>query len=79
MALAFIDALEEAYLHIGTFPSTGSPRVGHQQQFPGLRSWPIKGFPYIAFYVELDDHIDLWRVLHTARDIPASLDEFSED
>ena len=79
VAQAFIDALEETYLHIGRLPSSGSPRIGLQQQLPGLRSWPVSGFPYIAFYVEQDDHIDLWRVLHTSRDIPAGLSEGMED
>lgn len=79
VAQAFIDAVEEAYLHIGRLPSSGSPRIGREEQLPGLRSWPISGFPYMAFYVERDEHIDLWRVLHTARDIPESLSEGMED
>ena len=79
VAQDFIDALEEAYLHIVRLPSSGSPRIGRQQQLPGLRAWPIGGFPYMAFYVDRDDHIDLWRVLHTARDIPESLSEGMED
>jgi toxin ParE1/3/4 len=24
-----------------------------------------------VFYIEMDDHIDVWRVLHGERDIPA--------
>ena len=79
VAQAFIDALEEAYIHIGRHPSSGSPRIGNQQQLPGLRSWRISGFPYLAFYVEQIDHIDLWRVLHTSRDIPESLREDVDD
>ena len=79
VAAAFIDALEEAYQHIGQLPSTGSPRIGQQQSLPGLRSWSIRGFPYLAFYVEEEDYIDLWRVLHAARDIQASLTEETED
>lgn len=40
---------------------------------PGLRFWPLTRFPYLVFYVERDDHIDIWRVLHEQRDIPAWL------
>lgn len=29
------------------------------------------GFPPLVFYLETKDCIDIWRVLHTARDIPA--------
>jgi toxin ParE1/3/4 len=30
----------------------------------------LKAYPYLVFYVESDDHIDVWRVLHASRDIP---------
>lgn len=74
-ALGFIDALEQAYRHIGRHPATGSPRHGHEVDLPGLRSWPLKRYPYIVFYVERDDHIDVWRVLHGLPDIPVWLRE----
>jgi hypothetical protein len=28
-----------------------------------------------VFYVERDEHVDVWRVLHAQRDIPAWMDE----
>ena len=77
-ALAFIDALEQAYVHIGRHPATGSPRYGHALDLPGLRSWPLKRYPYLVFYVEHDAHIDVWRVLHQAREIPAWLHEIDD-
>lgn len=39
----------------------------------GLRSRSIARFPFLIFYMERDDHIDVWRVLHAQRDIPARL------
>ena len=33
------------------------------------------GFPPLVFYLETKDCIDIWRVLHTARDIPAWMQE----
>ena len=42
-ALGFIDALEQAYSHIGRHPATGSPRYAHELNLPGLRSWPHRG------------------------------------
>lgn len=78
VALGFVDALERAYAHIGRHPATGSPRYGHALDLPGLRSWPLTRYPYIVFYMERADHIDVWRVLHERRDIPAWLRD-SED
>ena len=71
VALGFIDALEQAYSHIGLHPSSGSPRYAHELNLPGLRSWPMKTYPYIIFFIEHQDHVDVWRVLHGQRDIPA--------
>jgi len=70
-ALGFVDALEQAYAHIGRHPATGSPRYAHELNLPGLRSWPLTSFPYLVFYVERSDHVDVWRVLQGQRDIPA--------
>ena len=56
-ALGFIDALEHAY--------------AHELNLPGLRAWPLRRYPHIVFYVERPDCIDVWRVLHGQRDIPA--------
>lgn len=74
-APGFIDALEQAYAHIGRHPATGSPRYAHELNLPGLRFWPLKRFPHLVFYIERTDHIDVWRVLHGQRDIPAWMQE----
>lgn len=73
-ALGFIDALEQAYAHIARHPATGSPRYAHELNIPGLRSWSLTRYPYLVFFIEREDHIDVWRVLHGQRDIPAWLD-----
>lgn len=69
-ALKFIDALERAVQHIGHHAASGSTRYAHELDLPGLRFWPVSGYPYLVFYVERDDHVDVWRVLHASRDIP---------
>ena len=74
-ALGFIDALENAYGHIARHPATGSPRYAHELNLPGLRSWLLTRNPYLVFYVEHPDRIDVWRVLHVQRDIPAWMQE----
>ncbi|MCX7166708.1 MAG: type II toxin-antitoxin system RelE/ParE family toxin [Rhodocyclales bacterium] len=74
-ALSFIDALERAYTHIGRHPASGSPRYAHGLNLPGLRFWPLSRFPHLVFYIEHTDHVDVWRVLHGKRDIPAWMHE----
>ncbi|MDQ0586249.1 type II toxin-antitoxin system RelE/ParE family toxin [Variovorax paradoxus] len=70
-ALDFIDELEKAYSHIGRNPGTGSASYAHELGLPGLRFWPLTRFPHLVFYFEQPDCIDVWRVLHGQRDIPA--------
>lgn len=74
-ARGFVDALERAYAHISKHAATGSPRYAHELGIPELRSWPLHKYPYLIFYVERTDHIDVWRVLHMKRDIPAWMAE----
>lgn len=71
IALTFVDALERAMTDLSRHPAIGSPRYAHELDLPGLRHWPVRDFPHVIFYVELQDHIDVWRVLHGQRDIPA--------
>jgi toxin ParE1/3/4 len=73
IASGFIDALENAFGRIASNPATGSPRFGDTLELPGLRTWTLKRYPWLIFYIERPDHIDVWRVLHTRRDIPATL------
>lgn len=75
VGLGFIDALEKAYRHIARHPASGSPRYAQELDLPGLRAWPLKRCPYLVFYVGRDDHIDVWRVLHSQRDLPAWMGE----
>ncbi len=74
-APGFIDALEQAYAHIGRRAGTGSPRYAHELDLPGLRYRSLTRFPYLVFHVERPGHIDVWRVLHAQRDIPAGMQE----
>ncbi len=73
VARRFIDAIEASLRTISHRPATGSPRHAHELNLPGLRSQRLKRFPYLLFYAERADHIDLWRVLHAQRDMAAWL------
>ena len=72
-ALAFVEQLEQANHRISHDPAIHSPGWGTELNLPGLRRLRVSKFPYIIFYIEQADHIDVWRVLHAQRDIPAFL------
>ena len=44
-------------------PGIGSPRLGQVLNVPGLRSWPVSGFPLLWFYFERDACLDVVRLL----------------
>ena len=75
VALGFVDELEKAYAHIARHPASGSPRYAHQIGLADLRFWRLGRYPHLVFYVERDGYIDVWRVLHEQRDIPAWMGE----
>ena len=72
-ALSFIDDLERAYEHIQSFPDSGSTRYAFELDLPDLRVWQCHQFPYLIFYVNHPLQIEVWRVLHSKKDIPPSL------
>ena len=71
--LGFIDDLERTYKLISAQPRIGSPRYGYELGLSDLLFQKLDRYPYIIFYYEQEDHIDIWRVLHEKRDIPAHL------
>ncbi|PJR09695.1 type II toxin-antitoxin system RelE/ParE family toxin [Sinorhizobium meliloti] len=73
VALGFIDALEDAYDLIASHPEAGSLRYAYELGLPDLRSVPLKRYPYLVFYRDQPDHVDVWRVLHAKRDIPQGM------
>lgn len=74
VAAAFVDAVVEARRYIEDNPGSGSPRYSELLDAPGLRFWLLNRFPYVLFYVERDDHLDVIRLLHQHADIPAKLE-----
>lgn len=70
LAQRWAAALEDALRHIGTHPRSGVTRYAVQLKLDDLRFWPVDGFPYLVFYIERDQQIDIGRVLHAQRDIP---------
>lgn len=75
VALQLIDELERVLTRMSTHPGSGSSRYAHDLGLPGLRFQLLRKFPHLVFYVEQESSIDVWRVLHGHRDIPAWLRE----
>jgi toxin ParE1/3/4 len=65
--------------HVGRHPHSGTLRFSYELDIPELRVWPLPRFPYLVFYVEGDNEIDVWRILHTHRDIPATLTDNEDE
>lgn len=74
-ATRFVDAVEAAAQRVSKNPRLGSPRLAYELSVPDLRVMPVGKFPYLLFYVEYENSVDVWRLLHTSRDVPASLQD----
>lgn len=71
----FVAAVESVYRSIAEYPGLGARRYEESLGLEGLRARRLDRFPYLVFYIEQPDRIDIWRVLHAQRDIPATLGE----
>lgn len=67
----FISSLAELVTAVSAMPQAGSPRFAHEFDVSELRTWHVEHFPYLVFYIERPDHVDVWRVLHVRRDLSA--------
>ena len=74
-AIRFVDAVEAVAKRIGRNPRLGSLRFAYELSAPDLWVVSVGKFPYLLFYLERETSVDVWRLLHTSRDIPASLQE----
>lgn len=73
VAMAFIDAIETSLRNIAEMPLAGSSRLSQEVDLPTLRSWSLKRFPHLVFYLDRGDDVLVWRVLHAQRDLPNTL------
>jgi toxin ParE1/3/4 len=71
-ARAFLEAAYDTFEFLARNPGVGRNRA--DLGFPEIRSWRVDGFRrYLVFYRELPNRIQIWRVLHGARDLRQSL------
>lgn len=80
----FIGAVYEAFHNLAAMPGMGSVYPLAHPRLQGIRKWPLRGFEYLIFYRERTTEvraapgaraIEIVRVLHGARDIPAVLQQ----
>lgn len=73
-ARAFLEAAYNSFEFLARNPGVG--RTRGDLGFPEIRSWRIAGFRrYLIFYRELPDRVQIWRVLHGARDLHNTLSD----
>jgi toxin ParE1/3/4 len=69
-AVRFLGAADMAFEQLARRPGIGAPRRYRTPQLSGLRMWPIPGFEkHLVFYRQIEDGIEVVRVLHGARDL----------
>ncbi|MBC8003027.1 MAG: type II toxin-antitoxin system RelE/ParE family toxin [Opitutaceae bacterium] len=67
-ASSFLEAAYDSFELLARQPGLGRHRA--DLGFPAVQSWRIKSFRrYLIFYRELPDRIQIWRVLHGARNL----------
>lgn len=69
LAKRFLEAARTALREVAAQPGSGSPHYGEKLRAPHLRTRRVSRFPYLIFYVESEDVIEVMRVLHERRDI----------
>jgi len=75
-ALRFAAAADAALSRLAGAPEVGHPRPGEDPFLRQVRSWPVPGFESVlVFYRPSVRGIDVVRILHGARDVPAILEE----
>jgi len=71
-AYSFLEAAYDTFEFLARNPGAGRQRP--DLNFPEIRSWRVMGFRrYLIFYRVLPDRIQIWRVLHGARDLHQTL------
>lgn len=74
-ATDLVREIDACMQRIERFPEAGSPRYAGLLDVEGLRFAVVTRFPYLVFYFERPECLDIVRVLHQHQDIPGTLVE----
>jgi toxin ParE1/3/4 len=74
----FFDEAEATFARLARMPRIGTPYEPEEPLFADLRFFPVSRYrAYLVFYRPIAEGIEVYRVLHSARDIAGILaDEF---
>lgn len=75
VASRFAGALSGAFDLLARNPGIGSLRHAAWVAMPGMRCWPLRPWPHLIFHMERERRVHVVRLLHGARELPASLAE----
>lgn len=76
----FLLAAEATFKQLAKMPDTGKVCQFDHPQLANIRQQAIKGFKnYLIFYRSTESGVEIVRVIHGARDIPAILDDMAEN
>jgi len=76
VAHRFLDHAEQAFTRLARMPRMGARLQFRKSEHAGIRRWHIEGFPkLIILYRDVNDGIEVIRVLPAARDIEAILSD----
>lgn len=65
----FYHELVKAYGHISVHPAIDLNCFSYELNILNLKTWELRDFPYIIFYIEKADHIHIYHVLHNSQQI----------
>jgi toxin ParE1/3/4 len=72
----FLVAAEKTFQQLGKMPGMGKSCNFYNPNLMGIRQQAIKGFKkYLIFYRTSDFDVEIIRVIHSARDIEAILED----
>ena len=72
VAIRFLESADSEMAKLASMPGLGGRWETNNPQLADMRVWPVKGFKnHLIFYREIDQGIEVIRVLHGAQDIEA--------
>jgi toxin ParE1/3/4 len=70
----FFEAAERTFVQLAAQPGIGAPHPTGNPRLADLRVSPVTRFrSYLVFYRATDDRLEVFRVLHAARDVDQAL------
>jgi toxin ParE1/3/4 len=70
VAIRFLHTVRQSYEKLLFMPGMGALRSFPNPRYVNVRSWPITGFDnYLIFYAPTSEGIEIFRILHGARNI----------